>query len=51
MGILSYQILNSMWRDPKMWLYPMFGTSIAHASPPTDYRLYLLETDLYNPAE
>jgi hypothetical protein len=49
-GVLSHQILDSMWTDPRTWLYPLLGTPAAHIPPP-DYLLYLLETDLYNPAE
>ncbi|MDD1701827.1 MAG: metal-dependent hydrolase [Methanoregula sp.] len=50
-GILSHQILDSMWFEPKMWLYPLFGTAIPHSAQPSDYIFYLLETDLTNPTE
>lgn len=50
-GIISHQVLDSMWENPKMWIYPILGTEIPHAASPGDFLLYLLETDLYNPAE
>jgi uncharacterized membrane protein len=51
LGIISHQVLDSMWENPKMWIYPVLGTEIPHAASPGDFLLYLLETDLYNPVE
>ena len=50
-GILSHQILDSMWTDLATWLYPALGTTSVHTPAPPDFIVYLLETDLFNPAE
>jgi len=50
-GILSHQILDSMWAEPENWLYPALGPLPAHAQAPQEFLVYLLETDLNNPAE
>jgi hypothetical protein len=50
-GILSHQILDSLWTDPSTWLYPALGTSPVHTPAQSDFLLYLLETDLFNPVE
>lgn len=50
-GILSHHLLDSMWKDPVTWLYPALGTSPVHSPAPPDFIVYLLETDIYNPAE
>ncbi len=50
-GILSHQILDSMWTEPVRWLYPLLGPYPAQAVQPPDYLFDLLLTDLYNPVE
>ncbi len=50
-GILSHQILDSMWTEPVRWLYPLLGPYPAQAASPPDYLFDLLLTDLYNPYE
>jgi len=50
-GILSHQILDSMWTEPVRWLYPLLGPYPAQAASPPDYLFDLLLTDLYNPVE
>ena len=50
-GILSHQVLDSMWREPVQWLYPLLGPYPTQAAAPPDHLLYLLATDLYNPTE
>ena len=51
-GIFSHQILDSMWMYPKMWLYPLLGGPYpAQTLSPQDFLLYILENDIYNPAE
>lgn len=50
-GVLSHQVLDSMWAEPKNWLYPALGNLPVHAQSPQEFLVYLLETDLGNPAE
>ena len=50
-GILTHQILDSMWTMPTYWLYPLLGPYPAHPMSPPDYIFDLLGTDLYNPSE
>jgi membrane-bound metal-dependent hydrolase YbcI (DUF457 family) len=50
-GILSHQILDSMWREPANWFWPLMGPlRITGASTP-DYLIQLVKQDLYNPSE
>ena len=50
-GILSHQILDSMWREPVNWFWPLLGPlKITGASTP-DYLILLVKQDLYNPSE
>lgn len=51
LGVLSHQVLDSMWAEPENWLYPALGPLPAHAQIPQEFLVYLLETDLNNPAE
>ena len=50
-GVLSHQILDSMWMEPVQWLFPLLGPYPAHVASPPDHLLYLLATDLTNPLE
>jgi membrane-bound metal-dependent hydrolase YbcI (DUF457 family) len=50
-GILSHQILDSMWTEPVRWLYPLLGPYPASEAAPPDYLFDLLKTDLFNPVE
>jgi inner membrane protein len=50
-GILSHQILDSMWAEPKFWLYPLLGPYPAHPAYSPDFIFDLLGTDIYNPSE
>jgi voltage-gated potassium channel Kch len=50
-GILSHQILDSMWKAPVYWLYPLYGPYPVHAAIASDYIYDLLGSDLFNPSE
>jgi hypothetical protein len=50
-GILSHQILDSMWREPVNWLDPLLGPFTAHRNIPPDYFLLLLQQNFENPSE
>jgi membrane-bound metal-dependent hydrolase YbcI (DUF457 family) len=50
-GILSHQILDSMWMDPVRWLYPLLGPYPTNNTTPPDFIFSLLGSDLFNPSE
>jgi membrane-bound metal-dependent hydrolase YbcI (DUF457 family) len=50
-GILSHQILDSMWKLPLYWLYPLYGPYPVHAAIASDYIYDLIGSDLFNPSE
>jgi hypothetical protein len=50
-GILSHQILDSMWREPVSWLDPFLGPFTAHRPIPPDYFLLLIRQNFENPSE
>jgi membrane-bound metal-dependent hydrolase YbcI (DUF457 family) len=50
-GILSHQILDSMWTDPVRWLYPLLGPYLKNFTAPPDFIFTLLGSDLFNPSE
>jgi hypothetical protein len=50
-GILSHQVLDSMWLEPVRWLYPLLGPYPVQTTAPQENLLYLLATDLFNPSE
>ena len=50
-GILSHQILDSMWTEPVRWLYPLLGPSPAEDASAPDFIISLLEKELFNPSE
>jgi hypothetical protein len=50
-GVLSHQILDSMWAEPRLWLYPLLGPYPAQPVHPPDYIFDLLAGDLNNPSE
>lgn len=50
-GILSHQILDSMWNEPTSWLYPFLGTPDMWGTYlPGDF-IALVRADLLNPSE
>jgi hypothetical protein len=51
LGIISHQVLDSMWLEPVQWLYPLLGPYPLSAAAPPDHIISLLESDLSNPAE
>jgi membrane-bound metal-dependent hydrolase YbcI (DUF457 family) len=50
-GILSHQILDTMWADPVRWAYPLFGPYPAMNNTPSDFIFSLLNRDLFTPSE
>lgn len=48
-GILSHQILDQMWRQPKNWYFPFLGPF--HGKSPDDYLFTMLFRELSNPLE
>ena len=50
-GILSHQVLDSMWREPANWLDPLLGSFTAHRPIPPDYFLLLIVQNFENPSE
>ena len=50
-GILSHQVLDSMWNEPVNWLYPFLGPFLAPRRYPPDYIFVLLRENLTNPSE
>jgi inner membrane protein len=50
-GILSHQILDSMWMEPQNWLYPLLGPYPVLPVSPPDHLFDLLQADLSNPVE
>jgi hypothetical protein len=50
-GILSHQILDSMWTDPVRWVYPLLGPYPTHNTTYPNFIFFLLETNLFNRSE
>jgi len=50
-GILSHQVLDSMWREPANWFDPLIGSFTPHSALPPDYFLLLIRQNFENPSE
>lgn len=50
-GILSHQVLDAMWNEPAVWLYPFGGTLVPEPAYPLGYLLALARADLLDPSE
>ncbi len=51
LGLLSHQILDSMWIEWVNWFYPFFGPLKTTGGPGISYLFELATLDLYNPSE
>jgi membrane-bound metal-dependent hydrolase YbcI (DUF457 family) len=49
LGIASHQFLDTMWRQPVIWFYPLLGP--VRGKMPPDYLFVLLRREFYNPLE
>lgn len=50
-GILSHQILDSMWNEPSSWFYPFLGTPVMWGAYPPGYYMVFVRANLLNPTE
>lgn len=48
-GVISHQVLDLMWREPKNWLYPRYGQFQGKQT--ADFFFVLLNRELENPSE